>query len=72
MKKVTLCFLVDSETFDLIEEAAHQSRTSRSSVARQLLHMIRHVPPDTFKETSPLPEFFGITPGGKNGNRPNK
>ena len=65
-----LSTMLDAETLGLIEEAARLSRKSRSCVARKLLQMIRHVPPEIFKEKSPLPDFFGIAPGGKNEHRP--
>jgi hypothetical protein len=70
MDKKLISLWLDSETFELIEKAARLSGSNRSCVARKLLQMIPHVPPEIFKEKSPLPDFFGITPGGKNEHRP--
>jgi hypothetical protein len=46
-----------------IANAALKNKTSRSSVARLLLRMIEHIPAELLRETSPVPEFFGIRTG---------
>ena len=66
----SLCTMLDAETLELIIKAARLSGKTRSRVARELLQMIRHVPPEIFKEKSPFPDFLGIAPGGKNEHRP--
>ena len=50
----------DVDTMTMIDNAARKNGLSRSAVTRMLLHLIRYVPSDRIRETSPIPAFLGI------------
>ena len=61
MKKKRFTLSFDSKTASLIDEAARLNDTSRSAIANMLLQMIRYVPVDNLRETSPIPSLLGIS-----------
>lgn len=60
MKKRRLTLSIDSKTVTQIDEAARVNDTSRSAIARMLLHLIWYVPVDNLRETSPIPSLLGV------------
>lgn len=67
MGKHRYTFNCDLDVMALIDEAARQNNTSRSAVARLLLELVRVIPAEKLKQTSPVPAYFGIqNTGDKN------
>lgn len=50
----------DVETMALIDQAALENHTSRSAIARMFLQLVKYIPVEQLKETSPIPGFLGI------------
>ena len=60
MKKRRYSLSLDSETIEMIEEAARINGSSRSAIARMVLQTIRYLPFNRLRETSPVPAILGI------------
>ncbi len=50
----------DVETMGLIDDAAKRNHTSRSAVVRMFLQLVKYIPVEKLRETSPLPGILGI------------
>ncbi len=48
------------ETMALIDDAAEKNNLSRSAVIRMFLDLIRYIPVEKLKETSPVPQYLGL------------
>lgn len=60
MKKKRYSLYCDAETMALIDKAAEINDISRSAVAAMFLQLVRYVPVDRLRETSPVPTLLGI------------
>ena len=49
------------ETMALVDQAAERNNISRSAVIRMFLDLIRYIPVEKLRETSPVPGYLGLS-----------
>lgn len=60
MYKEKFSLSCDPEVIAKIDKIAKKNKTSRSAISRMLLQMVEYVPPESLKETTPIPSLLGL------------
>ena len=61
MRKQIFSLTLDPEIIERIGKVAHANNITKSAAAGMILEVIRYIPIDKFRKTSPITDFLGIS-----------